>query len=139
MSEEKLALAITQYLQRVLPEDAVDFHVPNEGRRSRWEQSQFLAAGGKAGIPDRWILWNGHAWCWEEKSDDGGLSASQKKMFPRIEAAGFPVPIVRSLDDAERCLAGWGIPLRGVIAARSPQAGARPRTRTLSAARSDTA
>ena len=139
MSEEKLALAITQYLQRVLPEDAVDFHVPNEGRRSRWEQSQFLAAGGKAGIPDRWILWNGHAWCWEEKSDDGGLSASQKKMFPRIEAAGFPVPIVRSLDDAERCLMGWGVPLRGAIATRSPQAAARPRTRTLSAAQSDTA
>lgn len=139
MSEAQLALAITQYLHQALPADAVAFHVPNEGRRSRWEQSRFLSAGGKAGIPDRWILWRGHAWCWEEKSGDGVINSAQRKMFPRLEAAGFPVPIVRSLDDAERCLLGWGVPLRAALSVQVPQAGAQPRKRTLSDAQSDTA
>lgn len=111
MSESSLAYAITQMLWAELPEDAVAFHVPNEGKRGAWAYSEFLRAGGKAGIPDRWVLWQGRAWCWEEKTNRGALSASQKKMFPRLEAAGFPVPLIRSVDEARAQLRAWGIPL----------------------------
>lgn len=111
MSESSLAYAITQMLWSELPEDAVDFHVPNEGRRSRYEASEFLRSGSKAGIPDRWILWQGRAYCWEEKDGDSKPNANQRKMFPRLEAAGFPVPLIRSVDEARAQLRAWGIPL----------------------------
>ena len=130
MNEEaRLALVITRFLHTALPADAVAFHVPNEGRRTVHEQSRFFAAGGKAGIPDRWILWRGSAYCWEEKAMKGRLNEAQQAMFPKLEAAGFPVPIIRSLGDAEACLLRWGIPLRASLALPAP---ARPRPRSRS-------
>lgn len=113
--ETKIAKEITQYLDLALPIGAVHFHVPNEGKRTIHEQAEFKACGGRAGIPDRWILWCGRSYCWEEKSKDGRLNDAQKEMFPLIEATGHPVPIVRSVSDAQKVLLQCGIPLRARI------------------------
>lgn len=112
-----VAKPITQFLELALPEDAVAFHVPNEGRRTKHEQAEFKACGGIAGIPDRWVLWNGRALAWEEKSATGRLNASQRMMFPAIAAAlHIPeIPDVRSVEDAERVLRSWNIPLRASV------------------------
>lgn len=115
--ETALAGAITKFLDLALPDGAVHFHVPNEGRRTKHEQAEFKACGGKAGIPDRWVLYAGRSLPWEEKSANGRLSASQREMFPRVAGAlHMPgIPEVRSVEDAERVLRSWGIPLRASV------------------------
>ena len=114
-SESDIEASITTFLAAALPESALSFHVSNEGKRGWAAQSQFLKAGGRAGIPDRIILWKGRAWFLEAKRRTGRLSETQRETFPLVEAAGCSVAVVRSLDDAERALRTWGLPLRASV------------------------
>lgn len=112
--EKNIEKAITAFLSFSLPLEAVSFHVPSGGfKLSVGELSWLKASGYIAGIPDRCILWSGRAYFLECKSKHGTLSNSQKAMFPRIEAAGCPIVIVRSIDDVAAALDAWGIPVRG--------------------------
>lgn len=115
LRESDVERAITDFLRVALPPDAFAFHVPNEGKRGWREQAKFLKAGGKAGVPDRCVLWRGRAYFLEAKAPDGTLSDAQNKTFPRLRDAGCPVAVVRSAADAERVLRCWGVPLRAAV------------------------
>lgn len=111
--EKAIEKAITDYLAFSLPGDALSFHVPNGGfKLSIGELAWLKASGYVAGIPDRVVLWNGRAHFLECKRPKGILSDSQKAMFPRIEAAGCPIVVVRSVEDVAAALDAWGIPVR---------------------------
>lgn len=114
-SESDIEMSITTFLTHALPEDAFQFHISNEGRRGRSEQARFKKAGGKAGVPDRCILWRGKAYFLEAKSDKGTLTQSQKKTIPQIQTAGCPVAVVRSVEDVEAVLRCWGFPFRASL------------------------
>lgn len=112
-SENDIEKAITRYLSYALPENSVSFHTMGGGYKlSVYELGKLKAAGYIAGIPDRCIIWRGNAYFLECKSARGVLTESQRAMFPRIEAAGCPIAIVRSVDDVQRALIEWEIPLR---------------------------
>lgn len=116
MRENQIEKAITAFLSVSLPSDAVAFHIPNGANLGFGQRWQMKNAGLVAGIPDRCILWNGHAYFLECKAPKGRLSPAQEEMFVRIEDAGCDVGVVRSVEDAERILIGWGIPLRATVA-----------------------
>lgn len=104
--------AITDYLRLALPTDAVAFHVA-QGRfkLSPHEIGILKRAGWVAGIPDRCIIWQGRAHFLEAKGSRGSVSLSQTKMMARLQVAGAKVAVVRSVDDVERALIEWGIPI----------------------------
>lgn len=112
VSEKTIERSITAFLKIALPPDAVAFHVPNGGYRlSVGELARLKASGYTAGIPDRCILWQGRAYWLEAKGPRGTLTNSQNEMFPRIERAGCPVVVVRSVEDVQMALMSWGIPI----------------------------
>ena len=76
------------------------------------------AARSVAGFPDCGVFWRGRLVLLELKRSRGGhLSPAQKALHPRLEAAGFPVAVVRSVPEALDAVAASGIPLRGRVAA----------------------
>ena len=118
MLETNIESAITQYLDRALPLDAVHFHISNEGKRGWIQQRAFKRAGGKAGIPDRCILWEGEAFFIETKRPKSGrLSAKQDEMRGLICRAGCGWAMATNVQQVEDALVLWGIPLRARIAA----------------------
>jgi hypothetical protein len=71
-----------------------------------------------AGFPDLAVFFRGRLVLLELKRSRGGqLSPAQKALHPRLEAAGFPVQVVRSVPEALDAVAAAGVPLRGRVAA----------------------
>ena len=63
-----------------------------------------------AGIPDTFILWSGHAFLVEIKTEDGVLSDAQQSVMSAVLASGGRVGVVRDADETLSCLDVWGIP-----------------------------
>lgn len=79
------------------------YHIPNGGKRSAVEASQFKAIGVLAGIPDYHIAIpaRGYASLYIEfKTDTGTLSDIQVKRIETLRGAGNLVVICRSADQA---------------------------------------
>lgn len=118
MLESPIQSAIVEYLDRALPPDALHFHIPNEGKRGWMAQRAFKSNGGKAGMPDTCILWDGDAFFIETKrAKRGRLSAKQDEMRVLINRAGGHWALVTSVDQVEQALTLWGIPLRARVSA----------------------
>jgi len=74
------------------------------------------APGYRSGFPDGGILFQGLTFFLEFKDgDDGELSDDQIVCHERLEKAGFPVAIIRRLEDIEVACFRWQIPLRAHI------------------------
>ena len=119
VSEDQLEEAITRYLEVVLPDDCVAFHIPNGARCSRSQALKLKRAGMKDGIPDRGVLYGGITYYIEAKrpkiigvQEKGQLRPSQKKTFPEMEQAGAFIRVCYSLEDVEAALIAFGIPLK---------------------------
>lgn len=97
--EEALQRTVAQYLDLALPKDAVWFHVPNGGGRSKAEAGVLKAMGVKAGVPDIYILHEGRSLFIELKPPKRYLSKEQKEMTRRLLLAHARVDVCRSLDE----------------------------------------
>lgn len=69
-----------------------------------WELFKGTARGGQAwctkGLPDLYVFRPGFA-CWLEVKDDlGSLAPAQRDRHAELNAAGLPVYVVRSIDEA---------------------------------------
>lgn len=107
--EEALHRAVAVYLNYVLPSDAVWFHVPSGGKRSKAEGGIFKAMGVKAGVPDIYILHRGHSYFIELKPKGRYASKVQKEMMDNLARAGAECVLCRSLDEVTGVLIIWGI------------------------------
>ena len=86
--------------------------------RSAIEGGRKKRMGCLAGWPDCSFWWHGRVVLLELKRSRGGqLSPAQRALHPRLEAAGFPVAVVRCVPEALDAVAAAGIPLRGRVAA----------------------
>jgi len=89
-----------------LAPNVVYFHVPNGGSRNAAEGARLKQAGVKAGIPDMCFLAYQRFYMMELKEPGGSqpperhLSASQRAMWPRLEAAGATAMVV--VDDLSK-------------------------------------
>ena len=104
-----------EFLALILPKDAVPFHCPNGGLRSKKEAAILKAMGVLAGIPDIIILWNRRAFCLELKSKDGTLQIEQRDVHARLHDTGVPVETVRTMEEIRDRLEEFGIPLRRTV------------------------
>lgn len=108
MTESDIQIAVMQHL-RIRAREAVAFHVPNGGARSKAEAGRFKAEGVEAGIPDVCILFRGRFYCLELKTSRGRLSPAQAAMHDRLRAAGANVAVAFGLDAALAQLEAWGL------------------------------
>ena len=76
------------------------------------------AAGVLAGIPDLAVAWPfGRIGFLELKIGRNDETPAQKAMLDRLRRYGFPVAVVRSVDEALDALRSWGAPINGKVAA----------------------
>jgi hypothetical protein len=116
--EDELAASVASAMAYLLPSDAVFTAWDLSNARSAMEGARKKRLGCVAGWPDCSIWWHGRVVLLELKRSRGGqLSPAQKALHPRLEAAGFPVCVVRSVPEALDAVAAAGVPLRGRVAA----------------------
>lgn len=115
MTEADLHRQIVQYLRLVLP-GAVVHHAANEvrrgGRRGHINRAVNAGLGVVAGYPDLAVHAAGLTGFLEIKTGAGRLSPPQVALHARLEALGYPVAVVRSIDDVRAALAAWGLETR---------------------------
>ena len=108
-NEVTIHIDILRYLRAVLP-DAMVFHVPNGGLRSKAEAGKLERMGVVAGIPDI-LVWTrgGLTLAFEVKTSRGRLSPDQRAMHEWMRSAGFRVAVVRSINETREALKVWRI------------------------------
>ncbi len=116
--EEIFQRAVAQYLDLALPEDAVWWHTPNGGARSRAEAGIFKAMGVKAGVPDIIVIYQGQVVAIELKGPNGRLSPAQRAMHERLMLAGALVYTATRIEEVEGFLRAT-VPLRATTGARA--------------------
>lgn len=116
--EEMFQRATASYLDLALPHDAVWFHCPSGGGRSKAEAGIFKAMGVKAGVPDLIIIYQGRVVAIELKTEKGRLSPAQKLMHAQLSLAGALVYTAWCIEEVEGFLRGAGVPLRASTKAR---------------------
>lgn len=100
MSEDQIQAKFYQLAYNNYPQiRGLLFSVPNGGTRNMIEAVKLKATGLTLGIPDMICLYNGPIG-FEFKTETGTLSPAQVRVHLQWFAAGIPVHVVRSVEDA---------------------------------------
>ena len=86
------------------------YAIPNGGKRNPREAVRMKLEGVKPGMPDLCLPVARHGCIslyLETKTPDGTLTASQKKMFPLLQAERNEVIIVRTVQEGIDYLEAW--------------------------------
>ena len=107
--------------------DALDYLLPADAVWTSWELANASSAvegarrrrnGCRAGFPDCGVFWRGRVVLLElKRARHGQLSPAQRELHPRLERAGFPVAVCRSVPEALEAVRAAGVPVRGGVAA----------------------
>jgi hypothetical protein len=114
--EEQLQRTIVLFLSTALPPDSYMFATTGQrGTRKRFEMGILKAMGARPGVPDLIVLHRGRFMGLEVKAEKGRLSDNQADAADAIVNAGGFYSVVRSVEEVERCLRGWGVILRATV------------------------
>ena len=117
LTEDPIHKSIMQWLRAVLP-DAIVHHSANEGVRGGkaglLDGARRKAMGQVAGMPDITVFTWSHVgpMFFEVKAPGGSVSTAQADIIKRLQAFGYRVAVVKSIDDVRARLFEWGIPTR---------------------------
>lgn len=119
--EEQIQRAIVRALRIALPHGWLVHHSRNGGM-SKGENGRAKAMGAIAGFPDLMVMGclydieptaaQPFVGFMEVKTKTGRKSPEQVACIDRLLDAGFPVAIVRSVEDALATAQGWGLPIK---------------------------
>jgi hypothetical protein len=113
--------SVTRYLRTTLPSGWLISHVANKPRSAQ-QGAREKAMGAMAGWPDIQIHGPGpdgpSAWFMEIKAPGGRLSDAQHDVIDALLDCGFPVEVVRSVEDARAAVAKWRLPSTDALIAR---------------------
>lgn len=108
-SETQIHIAVIEHLRLRARKDAIWWHTPSEGKRTKSEASRLKAMGFVAGIPDIVLIAAGRVYGLELKSSKGRVSTEQKAMLEAFEKVGAISAVAYGLDGALKTLISWGI------------------------------
>lgn len=112
--EDELHFAVYSALRVLLPHDAVINTWELRNASSAIEGARRKRLGALAGWPDMGVWWSSRVVLLElKRARLGVLSPAQQLLHPRLAAAGFPVAICRTPDEALDACQLAGIPVRG--------------------------
>lgn len=118
---------MVQTLRALLSSGWLVAHVPNGGKRTKAEAARFKAVGVVAGFPDLMVIGPGKVLFMELKAPRKRLksgaesqakaetSDAQDAVLSLLSGAGWPVAVVRSIDEAQAFLRAHGVPMRGRV------------------------
>lgn len=112
LDEDDLCIVCVRWFDRLFGEEKrFDLiHIPNEGRRSRWEGMRLQRMGLRAGTPDYLVQKDGQPVGWMEfKFGGNGLRDTQKEFKNYCEKGGFKYAIIKSFEEFKDTLQAWGI------------------------------
>ncbi len=116
--EDDLHMAVAQFLDLALPEDACWTTVEHGGKRGKREAGRLKAKGVKAGWPDVQVVYRGRLVVIELKAPGKGPSKVQKEMHKQLTLAGALVyPAATCIEHVEGFLRAI-MPLRASTGAR---------------------
>ena len=110
ISETDIQSAIIRYLSILENQGKLFFNrtnnIPPVNKNSKGEVVGFrrLPVGAKKGIPDIWVIMNGHTIGLEVKTSTGRQSKEQKEIEERFKKNGAEYYVVRSLEDVKRII-----------------------------------
>jgi hypothetical protein len=111
--EGPLHRQILRYLRMTLPASWIIHHSANKPRSMRQGAREKLL-GAIAGWPDLAIYGPGpagpSAWFMEIKPPRGRVSDDQHDVHDQLLDAGFPVRVIRSVEEARAAVYDWGLP-----------------------------
>ena len=122
--EQALQRAVAQYLTLALPTPDAWFTTIPAGGGGKVRGAILKGMGYKAGTPDMLVIYK-HSpgyikiiWL-ELKSAGGGLSKAQERCRDDLVGAGCRWALCRTLEDVERALRRFGVPLRASVGAEA--------------------
>lgn len=123
--EQEFQISLVSGLRKLLPSGWLLHHSPNGGYRTQVEAAKFRTMGVVAGWPDLILVGPGKVVFMELKAPPktlaygkpskavAALSDAQLSVIKTLAGAGWPVLVVRSIDEAVDALKALGVPLRG--------------------------
>ncbi len=100
-----------EWLGLVYPTALVHFarnEINKSGRSIARELARATRLGAKKGFPDLMVLFPGAVTVFLEVKAPGNYpTPEQREMHARLEGLGFPVAVVRSIDDVRQAFARW--------------------------------
>jgi hypothetical protein len=112
VDEDSLCEVCVRWFDRLFGDDhRFDLiHIPNEGKRTRWEGTRLQRMGLRAGTPDYLVQQNGEPVGWMEfKFGKNDLTPTQKEFKNYCEKGCFKYAIVKSFEEFKDTLQAWGI------------------------------
>lgn len=117
--EHKVQVAIIKWLRTVMPKAMIQ-HCRNEhnkrGKAGLIAAQMQKAAGVMSGFPDLIVLPDADVgpFFLEVKAPKGRVSSVQEQVHGMLDARGYPVAVVRSIDDVRDLLVARNIPFNEV-------------------------
>lgn len=111
LAESELHASVATYLTLSLPPEATFTTVPGGHKVIT------TVPGYQAGWPDLEVLFAGRGHYIELKRPGKRAEAHQRACHERIRRCGGKVGVATSLDEVEKLLTGWGVPIRARVAA----------------------
>lgn len=115
--EHALHMQVADFLDLALPDDAIWWHTPNEGRRDAKTGAKLKRLGMRAGFPDICICYRGRLYAIELKAPGATLRKTQRETKRKLVRAGAICSVASSMEAVWGCLDGFGIPVKARIAA----------------------
>jgi hypothetical protein len=109
LSEQAIQRSVFEHLRARGAPGVFAFAVPNGGYRTAVEAAILKGTGVVAGVPDVFIVHNGHCFALELKTGGGRASDKQLACIAALREAGAFTCIAEGLDRALACLEAWGI------------------------------
>lgn len=118
--EQDFQCQVKKYLELALPFPDAWFGASAATGTSKTVGGILKDMGYKAGTPDMVVIYKWLPPIWLElKSPKGTLSKAQKQCRKDLGAAGCCWALCRTLDDVERALKRFGVPLRATVTPRN--------------------
>lgn len=111
-SEDDLCIACVAWFDRTfgLQKRFDLIHIPNEGKRTRWEGLRVQRMGLRAGTPDYLLSKDGVPVCWFEfKFGKNSLTNAQKEFRNYAIKGGFGFEVIKSFEDFKSALIKWEV------------------------------
>ena len=103
------------FLTLALPTPGAWFTTIPAGGGGKVRGAILKGMGYRAGTPDMLVIYSGQAIWLELKSQRGRLTPAQEQCCEDLVHAGCKWALCRSLEDVERALWGFGLPLRASV------------------------
>lgn len=112
--EDKVQLAVLEYLETVIAEPFIIHHSPNGGRRSISEAKKFKLLGVRAGWSDLCLITGRGTFFFELKAGRGRPTPEQEDFMSEARSLGCGTAVCWTLDDVRNALKAWPIRTREV-------------------------